>query len=270
MAAVTANGLNLTKENGMKDKKLIVIVVCVLVVLGVAANGGSGGAQNAGGSQATQTESSGQSQSSTSQTSATQTSKPQETNTEPAKPKSFVDDTLAKLGDFEETTVTGVGDDVIDLPAPGFPCIMEISHNGSRNFIVHTVDASGSDVDLLVNTIGSYSGVVTDYERFNDAAMLSISADGDWSVTFKPLKSMARLENGGQVKGDCIAYIDEASLTKINISNSGERNFIVKGIGLTKSDLLVNEIGPYDGKVVWSQPQSFFIVQSDGTWSISW
>lgn len=66
-----------------------------------------------------------------------------------------MDDTLTNLGDFEETTVTGAGDDVIDLPAPGFPCIMEISHSGSRNFIVHTVDTSGNDVDLLINTIGS-------------------------------------------------------------------------------------------------------------------
>ena len=165
-----------------------------------------------------------------------------------------MDDALAKFGDFEETTVTGAGDDVIDLPAPGFPCIMKISHSGSRNFIVHIVDTSGNDVDLLINTIASYSGVVTDYERFSDAAMLSISADGNWSVTFKPLKSMARLENGGQIRGDCVAHIVEASLTKVNISNSGERNFIVRGIGLTRSILLVDEIGPYDGKVVWSQP----------------
>ena len=42
-AAVAANGLYLTKQNGMKNKKLIVIVACVLVVLGIAANGGSGG-----------------------------------------------------------------------------------------------------------------------------------------------------------------------------------------------------------------------------------
>lgn len=106
---------------------------------------------------------------------------------------------------------------------------------------------------------------MTGYERFSDAAMLPISADGDWSVTFKPLKSMAGLENGGQIKGDCVSYIDEVSLTKVSISNSGDRSFIVKGIGLTKSDPQVNEIGPYDGKVVWSQPQSFFIVQSNGT-----
>ena len=59
-AAVAANGLYLTKQNGMKNKKLIVIVACVLVVLGIAANGGSGGTQNTGGSQAAQTESSGQ------------------------------------------------------------------------------------------------------------------------------------------------------------------------------------------------------------------
>ena len=60
-AAATANGLYLTKENEMKNKKLIVIVACVLVVLGIAANGGSDGTQKTGGSQAAQTESFGQS-----------------------------------------------------------------------------------------------------------------------------------------------------------------------------------------------------------------
>ena len=65
----------------------------------------------------------------------TQTPKPQAVKTEPATSKSFVDDILAKLGDFEEAAVTGAGDDVTDLPVSGFPRIMEVSHNGPRNFI---------------------------------------------------------------------------------------------------------------------------------------
>lgn len=121
-----------------------------------------------------------------------------------------------------------------------------------------------------MNTIGSYSGVVTDYKDFSKVKMLSISSSGEWSVTFAPLSSMQPLTNGGQNVGDNVFYIDEKSLTKLHITNSGESNFAVWGIGLSDSKLLVNEIGNYDGTVVWSQPQSFLIVKSEGEWSTSW
>ena len=177
---------------------------------------------------------------------------------------------LQSMGMFETTTVTGSGDDVIELPATSTPMIMEISYSGSSNFIVHTVDSSGDNVDLLVNTIGSYDGTVTNYEEYDGCAMLSIESSGSWSVTFKPMCLMGQLKNGETYSGDDVRYIDETSLTTVTATNSGDSNFIIWGIGMTDVDLLVNEIGDYSGTVVWSQPQSFLIVTSEGNWTVSW
>ena len=182
----------------------------------------------------------------------------------------FASVTLANLGEFEPTTITGNGDDVVEVPSAGMPHLMTITHSGSRNFAVHTVNSAGDDVDLLVNTIGNYSGTVTDYQDFKDVSMLSISADGAWSITFAPLSSMNPLANGGQNTGDNVLYIDEDSLMKLHITNSGESNFSVWAVGMSDYDLLVNEIGNYDGTVIWSEPQSFLIVSSKGTWTVDW
>lgn len=181
----------------------------------------------------------------------------------------FASTTLAGLGDFESTTVSGSGDDVIEVPAAGKSHLMSISHTGGGNFAVKTVDVDGEMIDLLVNTIGNYSGVVTDYPDFQDVRMLSISADGDWTVTFSPMKDMQPLANGGQNTGDNVLYIDEESLTKLGISNTGESNFSVWAVGMEDYDLLVNEIGAYDGTVLWNEPQSFLIVNSESTWTVS-
>ena len=166
--------------------------------------------------------------------------------------------------------MTGTGDGVVDIPSPGSPCLMEIHNSGSSNFAVHTVDASGENVDLLINEIGQYDGVVTDYTDYATPTMLSIHSSGNWSVTFRPMSSMQKLDNGAQLWGDNVVYIDESSLSKVSIVNNGESNFVVKAIGMDKSDLLVNEIGNYTGTVIWNQPQSFFIVHSSGQWTISW
>lgn len=177
---------------------------------------------------------------------------------------------LEQLGTFEETTVTGSGDDVIDLPVTGIPIIMDITYSGSSNFIIYTVDSEGETVDLLVNEIGAYTGTQTDYLDFADVTMLSIQSSGDWSITFKPMASMPELVSGAENSGDGVYYISTDSLTKLTITNSGDGNFIIRGIGLSSSSLLVNEIGDYEGTVVWTEEESFLIVTSEGNWTVSW
>lgn len=177
---------------------------------------------------------------------------------------------LEQFGTFDETTVTGSGDDVVELPVTGIPVIMDITYSGSSNFIIRTVDSEGEDVDLLVNTIGSYSGTQTDYLDYADVTMLSVQSEGDWSITFKPLSSMPELISGAENTGDGVYYISTDSLTTITITYSGDSNFIVRGIGLSRADLLVNEIGAYEGTVIWAEEESFLIVTSEGTWTVSW
>lgn len=147
---------------------------------------------------------------------------------------------------------------------------MEIDHVGSSNFIVETVTASGDTVDLLVNEIGNYSGVVTDWSKYETASVLSIKADGDWTVTFSPMSSVHMAQNGETFAGPNVVGIDVDKISKVKFAHDGSSNFVVYGIGTSSAKLLVNEIGAYDGTVVWNQPQSFFIVEADGNWTISW
>ena len=177
---------------------------------------------------------------------------------------------LTLQGVFDETTYTGSGDDVITLENSGYPALMYITYTGESNFIVYTVDSSGETVDLLVNDIGSYSGIVTDYTDYEDVTMLSIESSGDWSITVKPLNSMEELVNGASYTGDGVYYIDTEELTTLTITNTGDSNFIVYGIGMDDSGLLVNEIGEYSGTVLWTESQCFLIIQSEGTWTVSW
>lgn len=188
----------------------------------------------------------------------------------PAVKKSFAEDTLAQLGSFETKTESGTGDSVVDLPVAGTPCLISISHDGGSNFAIWSVNSSGENVDLLVNTIGSYSGTVTNYGKHTESAMLSIKADGNWTITIAPLSSMQPLENGATYTGDDVRYIDTTTLTKITIENTGDSNFTVRGIGISSAKLLVNEIGSYSGTVIWNENQSFLIVGSNGNWSVSW
>lgn len=202
--------------------------------------------------------------------SANTTSNTNNSSTNTTQVKKTLTDVLASAGSFEAVTLTGSGDDVIDIPCAGKPCLMTINHDGSRNFAVHTVNSSGSNIDLLVNEIGPYSGVVTDWSKYKNATILSVTADGAWSVTFEPMSSVHVAQNGETFTGPNVVGIDVDSISKISFTHDGTSNFSVKGIGTSKSKLLVNEIGAYQGTVVWGEPQAFFIVDADGNWSISW
>lgn len=235
---------------------IVVIAIVVLIVFGSIGIGNSSSSTNAA--------------SSTSSSNAAQSSSSSSSSASSTQAKKTLADILASSGSFEAVTLTGSGDDVLDIPCAGKPCLMTIEHDGTRNFVVHTVNSSGSNIDLLVNEIGPYSGVVTDWSKYQNATTLSITADGAWSVTFEPMSSVHVAENGETFTGPNVVGIDVDKISKISFTHDGTSNFSVKGIGTSKSKLLVNEIGAYQGTVVWSDPQAFFIVEADGNWSISW
>lgn len=255
-AASPATGEASVKATKPFYKKPWFIVIIVLVVLAII--GGAAG-QKGGSSSSSSSSSSSPSSSTTSSSSTT---------TAPA--KKTISDILAGYGAFEATTVSGYGDDVIDIPCVGYPCIMDIEHNGGGNFAVHLVDKNGNNLDLLVNEIGSFTGTVTDWNYFEKATVISVKAGGDWSITFRPMSSIEIAQNGDSFTGPNVVGIDAGSISKISFTHNGSSNFVVRGVGTSSAKLLVNEIGSYDGTVVWSQPQAFFVVDADGDWTIAW
>ena len=55
------------------------------------------------------------------------------------------------------------------------------------------------------------------------------------------------------------------ALPRLRLTHNGSSNIAVKSYG-TRSDLLINEIGPYTGTVVVWAP-GFYQVTADGEWS---
>jgi hypothetical protein len=150
--------------------------------------------------------------------------------------------------------------------------IATFTHNGGSNFAVWTVDASGAETDLLVNTIGVYSGTVLFDEQGHSVAF-SVEADGAWTAVIKPIE-LARAWNGATTiggHGDDVVRVDPptSGLSTTTMIHNGASNFAVWSYGLYSVDLLINEIGAYSGEVLLADATVLFEVTADGDWSMT-
>ena len=170
-----------------------------------------------------------------------------------------------------DVVYTGVGDSVIPITLPdgaGQLAVATLSHDGSSNFSIFTLDANMGQQDLIVNTIGGYQGTVLFNTGSADAGSLEISADGNWSVTLRSLLTVRQFD-GVAISGlgdDVVLYYGNAGVA--TIAHDGSRNFTVWTYG-DGTELAVNEIGAYTGSVRWTKGPSVVEVNADGNWSIS-
>ena len=167
---------------------------------------------------------------------------------------------------------SGTGDSIlaIELPdGPGQVAVATLTHDGSRNFAIFSLDAGMAQQDLIVNTIGPYQGTVLFNAGFGgDPSSLEITADGNWTVTMKSVLSLRQF-SGNAVTGvgdDVVLYLGDAGAA--TISHDGSRNFAIWLYG-DSTDLVVNEIGPYNGTVRWIAGPSVVAVTADGNWSVT-
>lgn len=170
---------------------------------------------------------------------------------------------------IEPITISGAGADVVEVPENLAVCLVSAQHSGDSNFSIWSLDANMENVDLLVNTIGAYSGTTTTGLGRGTAKFLEIEGDGEWTVTMSPMSEAHQLENGEQRFGDDVVFLNATGAKKLSIINDGESNFSIWAFGSSKSDLLVNEIGSYSGTVA-NKGYSLLVVNSEGTWSVTW
>lgn len=162
--------------------------------------------------------------------------------------------------------------DMVEIITPVGPAIMDIEYTGGGNFIVENFDSAGNQIDLLVNTIGAYSGrIELDFMAGEETSMLQIQASGPWSVTITPLtldilKSVS-VPGTYQGSGDDVIYVD--GNTRMGTFNApGEGNFVVWTIGNDRG-LAVNEIAPYSGKVIIPNGTLMLVIKAEGSWTAS-
>ena len=170
---------------------------------------------------------------------------------------------------FKTLTFSGIGDDVVEFPKTLKAGLVEASHDGSSNFIVYSLDAGLEQSYLIVNEIGSYNST----RAFGlgwlgeKAKGFEIKADGNWTLTVKPLSKAPTLPSAGTGSG-----LYKVSVTKRaswTFTHDGSSNFIVYQYctsGL--DDLLVNEIGSYSGRNIVAKGTCLIDIAADGAWKI--
>lgn len=124
--------------------------------------------------------------------------------------------------------------------------------------------------DLLVNTIGSYSGSVLFDADAGGTTTLEVTASGPWTITISDaLLAPALIAGANSGNGDTVLLYQGSGLVRAAISGqSPEGNFAVIAYNAQGSDLLVNEIGLYEGVVALTGP-ALVRVESEGAWSIT-
>ena len=83
-----------------------------------------------------------------------------------------------------------------------------VTHDGSSNIALWSVDENGQDIDLLVNEIGGYEGKVA-LNFGEDPAALRIEADGAWTIDLVHLAEAPRWDGEGvyEDRGDSVLIL---------------------------------------------------------------
>ncbi|TKC15262.1 hypothetical protein [Robertmurraya kyonggiensis] len=181
---------------------------------------------------------------------------------------------LAKK-EFEESKipVSGSGDtatDAIKLNA-GF-AIFDGSHTGGSNFAVILQDENGNDMELLVNTIGSYKGKTFAEIPADGNYYLNVTAGGKWNFSIYQTPPVDVIDAPTTLEGtgdDVVFFNTTSGNHKFTFNHSGSSNFAVL---LNGSDLLVNEIGTYQGSTrtqLETDGYYCFVITADGKWSVN-
>jgi hypothetical protein len=193
----------------------------------------------------------------------------------PPPPTATTTTTTTTPGSFAPFTVSGTGNDVIDFQIPGdVPAVLDLTHNGTSNFIVWSLDSSFRTIDLLVNEIGGYQGqrMVQGGWVFQPEFVrhLDIDADGGWSVTASPMSAARSMTTSLNGSGDEIVRFQGGAPT-LTSTHDGTSNFVIWGYESDGSiaGLIVNEIGAYSATDLIPSGTRIFEITADGNWTLN-
>lgn len=181
--------------------------------------------------------------------------------------QSWADDTF---GTFTPVTQTGTGDNLVTLPTGAKAGIITATHDGSSNFSISVLDASNASTgQLLVNTIGAYSGTTSyGFNALGDGVTLQITADGNWNLTISPVSAAPELAASGAGDG---VFLYDGPAGKLAAIHDGSSNFAVsvENGKAFSFGLLINEIGAYSGTVPINAGPAVIDATADGKWTLT-
>lgn len=166
----------------------------------------------------------------------------------------------------------GQGDDVLQIATPGGGkgAILHARMHGSRNNIIWSRDGAGARNDLLVNEIGPYQGAnLMDLSPFESVSRtLEITSSAAWVLQLRPLATAPAFTGAVNGGGDEVLYY-RGGPTVGRFTHNGSSNFIVEAVTGADWDLVVNEIGAYDGRSYVELAPAFIAISADGGWRVS-
>lgn len=193
----------------------------------------------------------------------------------PTAPPTTVSPFDKKYGSFAPTAHSGTSDSVVPIPTGAKAGLVTATYAGTANFSIEGLDAENqTTADLLVNTVGAYSGTTAFGFGLSTTppVNLKVTATGAWTLKIAPISTAPTLASPATGKGDAV-YLWKGKATTWTITNAGgEGNFIVDkngSGGLFAIPNLVNEIGAYHGSVPVAKGPAVTTIQSDGTWTIT-
>jgi hypothetical protein len=167
---------------------------------------------------------------------------------------------------------TGTGSDVVSMRSPVSDlAVVRFECPKCKGNVVLKTDTG----DLLVNEIGSYTGQTLVNERGSEAiSRMQVTASGSWTLTVGGLW-MAQIHNAATEAAsgtgdDVVVY--RSSPDTARLTHGGKSNFAVWGHGTSGSDLLVNEIGAYQGTVMLPTSAGSALIMkvtADGKWTMT-
>jgi hypothetical protein len=149
--------------------------------------------------------------------------------------------------------------------------IAKVTHDGASNVMVETVDDGGDSSNLVVNEVGDYDGLrPLDFDREQPTG-LKIRADGRWKVTVMVADKAPRWTGKASGKaGAAVLRVDpKAADQDVRFTHKGRSNCTLIVRADRGYDLLVNDIGRYNGDMIVPTGTHFIEIESSGTWSLT-
>lgn len=170
-------------------------------------------------------------------------------------------------GTFEPFFQDGTGDFTLTLPAGVGYGLVHATHQGAASFSLHVLDATGAEVELLVDAIGAYDGTTgLGLTAATEPTTIQVTADGAWTLEISPVAAAGVLPAAGH--GDGVFLYDGPAGELAVTHTAGSYVFAWQQSGATyEATLLVDELGDYSGTAPLAAGPAIVVINSDGDWT---